>query len=1622
MRREKGNGMKKMIRVLPGLLLIWAHTVLGAVQMPYRCTVVESSDKALVCDIVFDSVSVAQKLSGGQWITDVTLDGATYTDRYTLPRLPVTSVLFGVPADGQVRLSLLSEESTTQSSGFLRMADKPVYNVVDSEGHEQAALPLAELEGWYPARTVELGMDGMFRSQRFVQVYLRPVRYASRQQSLQIVRKLRLRLDFESGGAAAVVASGWTRSASAEPAAVEAQLASTLANYEESRKWRVDAAGESALAKSSRPAGETQRLRIELGQDGVYVITGREVAGAGVSLSAISPGALALTHRGKSVAILVEGGSDGSFDEEDRIIFIGRHNSARTFQFSQYSDNAVYWLSWDGSVGARFAESPASPPQNAADTLTSGQFQLHLERDLIYERTLDNNDPNLDHWYWASASPDYEFTLPLPIDHLVAGQPLDLTVNMLGLTHIYQANPDHHVRLYLNKQQVAEAYWDNQTAVTIQQRIEKPALLAQDNVLRFNLPLDIKGVAIDKILVNYVKLNFAGKLVANEDSLRVLLPASGPRLVRIDGFSTDQLYAFTEEGQIMTGYRMKPGGGGWSCYFGYQAEAPRNLYFVGRNRLKPVSSITLDRPSALRSTANGADYIIVTHADFAAQAQRLAQHRAAEGLRTAVVDIQDVYDEFNDGIYDPNALRDFISYAYFNWTRPAPLYVLLFGTTTHYMNKRAAEKLNLKSYVPTLMVYTNSWGMTSSDNALVAVSGNDILPDLYIGRFPVSSADQADIMVRKTIDYEQQPVIDEWRRSIGMVYAEGDGGRFIRDANELVARYTPKRITVNRLTTLQGSIHYGNTETLAEMINTGQSLVNFIGHGGGGVYFDNELFKIEDVKRLNNRNRYPAVFSMTCFVGHFDNPEMPSLGMELVLARDRGAVAHFGSAAKASADGDYYLDIALFNAIFAAEARRMGEIVTLGKLFLVERTNGYWDNLRHFVLLGDPGLNFHLSEEEVTIEPSRSAYLVGETIQVSGKAERITSGSAVVTLANEADSVLARKVVPLQNGAWACDLFTLTSENIALWRTGEATVRVFAYNAQEDAAAAATISVAGHAMVQIGTDPLPPVHQEPFYFTVTVDETALRSRGGVAAVTLNLSTNAVEWQNIALVRQSDGAWRTPEGRKQNEGSRVYYQSVVTAGNGEKIVGTISYATVGFRPDISIDPTSIRIYGAQTRIDFRIKNGGDKPSGPFRVLVTEGVNASTYKPVGEKLQVASLPANSDSVLTILWNTPNAGERKFWFQSDADNQVEESNENNNITLAVSRIVTTATGSNGPLYLPESNGYIDIPAGALSQTAMLNWSQGWDETQTRAAAWSGLLPVKFRFSSSHVLYGFSFADTSLAPGKEIGVVALFDPEDAGNRALVRNGSLRIYGWNSRSNTWHGLKSVIDSTQGMVSASLPPTLRAFSLLASQDAEAPVITLSVGGQNFADGDVVSRNPLFSAYMEDATGFDLAGAGIRVLLDHQQVDADDYTLFQNSDARRSLTLTFAPTLETGSHTLQIEVMDINSNTAKLEAAFHVEGIFDLVSLANHPNPFHEETTIAFNLSETANRTRLAIYTVSGRLIRSFELQGVTGYMEVDWDGTDDDGNQVANGVYYLKFIAEQGEQRIERIEKMAKLQ
>ena len=76
-----------------------------------------------------------------------------------------------------------------------------------------------------------------------------------------------------------------------------------------------------------------------------------------------------------------------------------------------------------------------------------------------------------------------------------------------------------------------------------------------------------------------------------------------------------------------------------------------------------VDSIEEDIPSQWRTPANGADYILIAHRSLWGAAQRLADHRRGQGLRVALVDVQDIYDEFSGGQVDAEAIRSFLAYA-----------------------------------------------------------------------------------------------------------------------------------------------------------------------------------------------------------------------------------------------------------------------------------------------------------------------------------------------------------------------------------------------------------------------------------------------------------------------------------------------------------------------------------------------------------------------------------------------------------------------------------------------------------------------------------------------------------------------------------------------------------------------------------------------------------------------------------------------------------------------------------------------------------------------------------------------------------------------------------------------
>jgi len=129
-------------------------------------------------------------------------------------------------------------------------------------------------------------------------------------------------------------------------------------------------------------------------------------------------------------------------------------------------------------------------------------------------------------------------------------------------------------------------------------------------------------------------------------------------------------------------------------------------------------------------------------------------------------------------------------------------------------------------------------------------------------------------------------------------------------------------------------------------------------------------------------------------------------------------------------------------------------------------------------------------------------------------------------------------------------------------------------------------------------------------------------------------------------------------------------------------------------------------------------------------------------------------------------------------------------------------------------------------------------------------------------------------------------------------------------------------------------------------------------------------------------------------------------------------------LEPGNYEAKFQAYDLNGNFSVRSIKFEVKSEFEIEekSLMNYPNPFERETDITFQLSSVADEVIVKIYTVSGRLIRTLEDQNLVNFVVVHWDGRDEDGKEVANGVYYYKLrLKRQGRKDIVETGKMLKL-
>jgi len=241
-----------------------------------------------------------------------------------------------------------------------------------------------------------------------------------------------------------------------------------------------------------------------------------------------------------------------------------------------------------------------------------------------------------------------------------------------------------------------------------------------------------------------------------------------------------------------------------------------------------------------------------------------------------------------------------------------------------------------------------------SDPTLAAVNGDDILPDLAIGRLPASSVEEVDVMVRKIIAWESQEYGGELNGPAVLVADNPDrAGNFVAAAESAAARLPRaverKRIYLSELGTLT------TRDSILDAFDAGASLMTYIGHGGIHLWADENIFNTSDLSGLAPQPHQPILLTMNCLNGYFHFPYFGSLSEELLKAEGKGVIAAFSPSGLSLNAPAERLHHAMLDELFSGRHSRLGDAV-LGAQKRYLESGSFPELLSIYHLLGDPAL------------------------------------------------------------------------------------------------------------------------------------------------------------------------------------------------------------------------------------------------------------------------------------------------------------------------------------------------------------------------------------------------------------------------------------------------------------------------------------------------------------------------------------------------------------------------------------------------------------------------------------------------------------------------------------------
>ncbi len=350
------------------------------------------------------------------------------------------------------------------------------------------------------------------------------------------------------------------------------------------------------------------------------------------------------------------------------------------------------------------------------------------------------------------------------------------------------------------------------------------------------------------------------------------------------------------------------------------------------------------------------DFLIITDDDFYQSMIPFKDFKVQTGLNTRIA-------KTSETGTNPTDILDYIKNAYNN---EGISYVLLVGDNEHIPIKQ------------------------DGDHYYTCLEGNDLYPEIAIGRFSVKTNQHVNNIVAKTIDYGFFSSNDDGYEKKILLVADGEGApRKYQGCKEYIANnIIPSEMIISKAYYAEGA----RKQNVIDYMNQGQLIVNYRGHGSTTSWRQPSI-GISDLTNLNNEGKLPLIFSISC-----NNGQITSECIAEKSHRDESSCIGYLAASKPSPTTENHeFDKDLFRAIYNHEKTVIGDIIFHAKSALLEDFPAGAD-VKMYILFGDPTTELQGGGPRLSFNPS--SYHFGNLYKKemdSTSFEICNSGSEILT-------------------------------------------------------------------------------------------------------------------------------------------------------------------------------------------------------------------------------------------------------------------------------------------------------------------------------------------------------------------------------------------------------------------------------------------------------------------------------------------------------------------------------------------------------------------------------------------------------------------------------------------------